>query len=360
MPLLAGARSHLTAIIFAACLWVVSGPLVAAQVPRAVPVVVASAEERELAPVTWYAGTLISRNDARLPAEVEARLVWVAEVGTVLAEGEVVARLDDTLIRQALRENEAAVQREKARLTFYDQEVKRLRRLANQQSAAQSQLDQAISERGVIRGELEAARARVEQAKERLQRTEVRSPFAGVVTERLMQAGEWAEGGEAIARLVDPKSLEVQVRVPVGTLPFVAAGDSLRIRSIRHDGMGTVRTAVPVGDDQSRLYELRLALEQDGWSAGQTVRVAVPTDLPRQVVAVPRDALVLRRAGTAVYRILPDDTAERVAVTTGIASGDLIEVRGGIRSGDRVVTRGAERLRPGQKVSVAGASGGPR
>ena len=69
------------------------------------------------------------------------------------------------------------------------------------------------------------------------------------------------------------------------------------------------------------------------------------------MIAVPRDALVLRRDGTTVFRILADDTAERVSVQTGIAAGDLIEVTG-IEPGDRVVTRGGERLRPGQKVVI--------
>jgi len=84
---------------------------------------------------------------------------------------------------------------------------------------------------------------------------------------------------------------------------------------------------------------------------GQTLRIAVPSEQPRNVVAVPRDALVLRRDGTTVYRITEDNIAEAVSVVLGIAAGDLIEVSG-IESGDRVVTRGGERLRPGQTVSA--------
>jgi multidrug efflux pump subunit AcrA (membrane-fusion protein) len=74
--------------------------------------------------------------------------------------------------------------------------------------------------------------------------------------------------------------------------------------------------------------------------------------MPRKVLAVPRDALVLRRAGTAVYRISDDQSAQRIEVTTGIASGNLIEVQGDLSRGDQVVVRGGERLRPGQKVSI--------
>ncbi|MDH4029996.1 MAG: hypothetical protein OEU49_04010, partial [Chromatiales bacterium] len=54
-----------------------------------------------------------------------------------------------------------------------------------------------------------------------------------------------------------------------------------------------------------------------------------------------------------VYRILEDQTAERVSVTTGLGAGGMIQVTGGLVPGDRVVVRGAERLRAGQQVSIA-------
>ncbi|MFQ5487884.1 MAG: efflux RND transporter periplasmic adaptor subunit, partial [Gammaproteobacteria bacterium] len=79
---------------------------------------------------------------------------------------------------------------------------------------------------------------------------------------------------------------------------------------------------------------------------------AVPTAAPRRALVVPRDALVLRRNGIAVYRLTADGGAERVAVRTGIAQGAFIEVLGELSPGDRVITRGGERLRPGQKVRV--------
>ncbi|MEA2093745.1 MAG: hypothetical protein U9P11_04185, partial [Pseudomonadota bacterium] len=78
----------------------------------AVPVVVADVIEREMTPMTRIAGTVISRNDTRLAAQVEGQVVWVAEVGTLVAQSEDTARLDDVLIRERLVEDEASVARE--------------------------------------------------------------------------------------------------------------------------------------------------------------------------------------------------------------------------------------------------------
>ena len=322
-----------------------------AEGPPPAPVVVAAAESRLLAPVTWYPGTVISRNQARIAAEMEGRLVRVAEVGAVIAQGEVVAQLDDALLRQSLAENEAAVSRERARLNYLDAQVERLETLVTQKTATRSRLDEAVAERDVTRSELRAVRARVALTRERLERTRIRAPFGGVVTERLRRSGEWAKSGETVVRLVDAESLEVQLWIPIAALSFVREGSELEIESSPGKTRGRVRTIVPVGDNRSRLYQVRLRIDDASWPVGQDVRVAVPTAAARTVIAIPRDALVLRRDGAAVYRVGEDGLADRVAVTLGIGQGELIEVDG-IAPGDRVVIRGGERLRPGQPVTI--------
>jgi len=323
-----------------------------------VPVIVEAASERELAPVTWYSGTVISRNDSRLAAEVEGRLVWIADVGTEVVAGDAVARIDDTLIKEQLREYEATVKREQARHKFSAQEVTRFQRLAKRNVAAQSRLDQAESDRDVAFSELKVAKARVMQAREQLVRTQIRAPFNGIVSERLMQTGEWAKSGDPIARLVDSHTLEVQSWIPVKVLAHVRVGSELNAKAGQQQAAAKVRAIVPIGDDRSRLYELRLALNDGMWPVGQTLRVAVPTAKSRKVIAVPRDALVLRRDGTSVYRITDGNKAEKISVVTGIASGPYIEVTGGIVPGDRVVIRGGERLRPGATVKVLNSGSG--
>ena len=319
--------------------------------PPPAPVVVATAESRMLAPVTWYPGTVISRNQARVAAEVEGRLEWVADVGTAIAEGDVIAQLDDALLRQTLAEGEAAMASERARLTYLDAQVERLEKLVAQKTATRSRLDEAVAERDVARSELRAARARVALTGERLARTRIKAPFGGIVTERVRQSGEWAKSGDAVVRIVDTAALEVQIWIPIAALAFVREGSELALEANPHKTTGAVRTIVPVGDNRSRLYDLRLAIDGLSWPVGQDVRVAIPTAAARAVVAIPRDALVLRRDGAAVYRVGDNDLADRVAVSPGIAHGELIEVDG-IAPGDRVVIRGGERLRPGQPVKV--------
>ena len=315
------------------------------------PVVVVEAESREMTPLIQVAGTVISRNDSRLAAQVEGQVIWVAEVGTQLGIGEEAARLDDVLIRDVLVEEQARLAREQANVKFNQAEAQRLTKLAKDNNAAISRLEQAQRDLAISRSELTAAKSRIAQTQEKQQRTIIKVPFAGVVTEQFIQAGEWADPGTAIVRLVDTASLEARAWIPVTALPYIKTGSRLGLTIAGQAASGTVRTVVPVGDDQSRLYELRLLLDGGSWSAGQSVRVAIPVAAARAAIVIPRDALVLRRDGTTVFRILYDNTAARIVVETGMAEGGYIEVIGEISPGDAVVIRGAERLRAGQEVT---------
>ena len=107
-----------------------------------------------------------------------------------------------------------------------------------------------------------------------------------------------------------------------------------------------------MGDENTHQFELRLDLEATPFPVGQTLRVAVPMAETRQVLTVPRDALVLRAEGISVFVVNGDNTANQVAVTPGIGQGEDIEVSGDLEPGDRVVVRGNERLQPGQEVAI--------
>ena len=282
---------------FIAIVAVLASPVTAAFAQNGpAPVVVSIAAERLLAPVTAYPGTVISKNTARLAAEVEGRLEWVADVGTAVREGETVARLDDVLLQQSLLADRAAVARERARLEYQIAEVRRLSSLVKRKSVPESELDEALANRNMTEATIAASEAQVALARERLERTQVRAPFDGVITERLLQGGEWAESGDAILRLVDTSSLEVQTWIPVHALEYVREGSKLSLVGNPRETVGTVRTIVPVGDNRSRLYEVRLVFEDGRWPVGSDVRVSVPSAEPRKVLAIPRDALVLSRA----------------------------------------------------------------
>lgn len=334
------------------------GPANGAEGGRSTPVVVEQAALRMLSPVTWVAGSVVSRNEAQLAAEVAGRLLKVADEGTMLAAGATVARIDDVLPKVDVAEAEAAVAREQSNLTFLKREMQRLDQLAQQNNAALAQLEKISADHDIATSTLAAAAARLNLARERLARTAIKTPFAGVVAARLKRAGEWVGAGDVVVNLVATHDLEIEATAPLKLRSHLTAGQRLALQSDNGNGVGRIRAVVPVADARSRLLMLRIDLVEGAWTVGQPLRVALPSAKPREVLSVSRDALVLRRGGASLFRVGDDNLAQPVAVETGMAVGDYIEVRGPLQAGDRVVIRGNERLRPGQAVDVKGESKG--
>lgn len=326
--------------------------VVSAQMGGPALVKVATASVKDIAPVTLVPGTVVSRNDARLSAEVEGRLTMVADVGSAVLGGDPVAMIEDTTLRLYAAELQAQVTREEARLGFLESEEKRFAQLAQSNLAAITQLEQTRSDRDVARGDLAVARARLEQVEDQLARTTIRAPFNGEVVERLMTPGERVVVGSNVVRLVDQQNLEVIARVPLEYMSYVRRGQLLDLRGGDLRALGTVRTVVAVGSENTHQFELRLDLDGQSFPVGQTLRVSVPTSDARQALTVPRDALVLRPEGQSVFVVDANNEARQIDVTVGVGQGEDIEVLGAIAPGDRVVIRGNERLQPGQSVNI--------
>lgn len=340
-------------LVHVATLLALSVPAAQAQFGGASPVELSEARVTSMAPTMQVAGTVVSRSDAFLSAEVEGRLIEVADVGSRVEAGDVIARIEDTPLRLRAQQLAAEITRAQARLRFLEAELVRFERLAETNLAAASQIEQTRSERDVATSDLTVVRSRLEQIEDQLDRTRITAPFPGVVVERVAQAGERVAVGTRVVRLVDPASLEVVARAPLNYYRYVQPGDELGLRFGDEELIAPVRTVVSVGDESRHVFEVRLDVTEP-LPVGQTVRVTIPTANVREVLAVPRDALVLRGDGIAVFIIDDDNTARRIRVTTGIGTGDWIEVSGPIQEGDRVVIRGNERLRPGQEVRVQG------
>jgi SOS-response transcriptional repressor LexA len=114
----------------------------------------------------------------------------------------------------------------------------------------------------------------------------------------------------------------------------------------------SVRAVVPVGEERSRQFELRLTLANNALSVGTAIEVGLPEREAAESLVVPRDAIAVRQDGNYVMRVRGDNTAEKVAVTSVATDGDLVTIRGPVEAGDLVVVRGVERLQHGQRVTV--------
>jgi multidrug efflux pump subunit AcrA (membrane-fusion protein) len=139
----------------------------------------------------------------------------------------------------------------------------------------------------------------------------------------------------------------------------IRAGSTVNIQL--EDGslaQAKVRAIVPVGDSRSQSFETLIDAPQTPLllAVGHSVRVELPLESPKLALAVPRDAVVIRSEGMAVFKIRNGEkdskTVERVPVKTTVAEGDWVAVEGALSAEDAVVVRGAETLHHGDSVHI--------
>ncbi|MDZ7628663.1 MAG: efflux RND transporter periplasmic adaptor subunit [Parvularculaceae bacterium] len=329
----------------------------APQGPPPAPVKIAEAVMTELAPHAGAPGSVVSTSDSQIAAATPGPIVWVAEVGAEVEKGGVIARIDPADATATRDEARADIGRLGARAEQLSKLVERYEGLGEEGGESEATIDELRANRDAARHDLARARVALRRAETALERTEVRAPFSGRVVAREIDVGEFVSPGAALVRLVNTEDLEVAARAADALLASVSPGDTIAVTNGDQSVDATVRAVVPVGDETTRTLEIRLDLPETGWRVGTAVEVRLPRTAKRRVVAVNRDALILRAERVSVFVIGADDIAKQVDIELGAADGDLIEAIGDIKAGDRIVIRGGERLRDGQKVLVQ--TGGP-
>ncbi|WP_166839189.1 efflux RND transporter periplasmic adaptor subunit [Rheinheimera pleomorphica] len=328
-------------------------PLVQAQQAPASTVQLTESRLSYEVPTLDVPATVYSSNNTELTSGVDGRLHWVAEAGTLVQAGDIVAELDPTPLKLQRAELAAQLQRATLQADYFQREYQRLTELQHSQSIALLQLDKAHSDHQLAQADAAIIRARLAQLDDQLSRTKVTAPFAGVVAERLRQAGGDVSRNTPLLRLQDIYQLEVRAFIPLQYLRYVRPGDKLDVSNGLKQQQLAVTALIPAADAQSQRAELRLKLHKNNsdWLAGEMVNVKVATRDSKAAVTVHRDALLLRSDGTYVVTVDEQNIAHRKAVKVSEGSGDWVTIDEGLSAGEKVVTRGAERLRDGQAVT---------
>ncbi len=326
-----------------------------AQQPPAKVVQVANVERAEIAPTVAVPGTVYSRNDMQVTASIAGQLLFVAEPGTPVREGEAIARIDKRPLLLQRAEQEALLERAEINIRQLESQLRRQRELQGSSLVSEFELEQTQANRDLAVSDANITKVRIRQIDDQIRRADIRAPFPGVVISRSHRGGEDVARGVVLARITDIQNMEVRAFVPLKHLPRTVVGDAIDVFATDATFQGRIRSLVPTGDIRSQTFEARIDLSQNAvssWTVGQLVSVAVPIRARELALAVPRDALVLRSNGAFVFRINDENKAEQIEVEIGDSAGDMIAVSGALAEGDRVAIRGAENLQEGADVKI--------
>ncbi len=198
--------------------------------------------------------------------------------------------------------------------------------------------------------------AELAEIEDELEKTQLFAPFAGVVTERLVEQGHFVSTGDAMISLVQWNPIDVEAAVPETAIDSVAADGMARVF---FDALpdtvlqGALHRVIPRADSRARTFPVRIRLQNDDFRLLPGMSARVEIDLPAggDSLGIPRDALIRTPSGVVVF-VVREGKALRVEVEPGRSEGARVEVRGDLTESDVVVVRGNERLRPGQDVEI--------
>jgi RND family efflux transporter MFP subunit len=305
-------------------------------------------------------GAVMPEKRADLRAEVAAVVVQVLkDNGETVRAGDLLMRLDETAIRDSLGSAEEALRASSQAFEQAERQVQRLKTLQAQGMTSTQALEDAEVRRNNAQSDLVAARSRVVAARQQLQRTAVRAPFDGVVSERKASAGDTAQIGKELVKVIDPRSMRFEGLVSADRLAELQLGQavSFRINGFgEREFAGQVRRIDAAVNTATRQVAVAVAFADAAAAprvAGLFAEGRIETG-STQALTLPEGALV--RAGEAahVWRVQGAQLA-KVAVKLGERdprTGE-VPVLAGLAAGDRLLRKPNSTLSDGQAVEFA-------
>lgn len=314
----------------------------------------------QLASGPVVSGSLQPERRADLRAEVAAVVLQVLkDNGEAVRAGELLVRLDDTAIRDSLGSAEEALRAAQQAFDQSERQVQRLKTLQAQGMTSQQALEDAEVRRNNSQSDLVAAKARVVSARQQLQRTEVRAPFEGVVSERKASVGDTVQVGRELLKVIDPRSMRFEGLVSADRMGELKVGQPVRFR-VNGVGDGDFAGAVKRVDASANAATRQVAVMVTFADAAKAPRVAglfaegrIETG-STQALTVPETSLV--RAGDAFHAWRADGgTLKRVALQVGERDARTGErpVIAGLAAGDRILRHPVGTLVDGQAFELA-------
>jgi membrane fusion protein (multidrug efflux system) len=308
-------------------------------------------------------GSVQPERRADLRAEVPAVVLRVLkENGDTVRRGDLLVQLDDTAIRDTLTAAEASTRAAGQAFEQAERQYQRMLTLRTSGMASMQAVEDAEIRRNNAQSDLEAARTRTVQARQQLQRTEARAPFDGIVSERKVSAGDTAQIGKELLKVIDPRSMRFEGLVSADNIGEVKIGQPVVFRVngyAEQEFTGKITKLSPAANATTRQVEVLVEFSErsrqpklGGLYAEGRIETSRTTGL-----TVPATALVKDGDKAFLWR-LGSSALQKVSVVIGerdARSGDFL-LKSGLAERDIVIRHPTAALKDGQKIEMAPAS----
>lgn len=312
---------------------------IALPVHGAEPLMTATASFEPAAIERVFDGTVEAVHQATVSAQTGGRIAELNyDVDDYVELGSVLVRFTDEEQQAALRQAEAQLTEAQARSTEAEEAHRRAQNLQERGLGSQRDLDSALAARDTANARVKAAESAVAAARQRLDYTTVKAPYAGIVTARHVELGETVSPGQPLLSGLSLERLRVFVDLPQAVAIEVRKDPVAAVITTEGRVDSGKITLFPVADPVTNTFRARLDLPdgQYGLYPGMFVKVVFAIGEAERLL-VPAGAVLHRSEVTAVY-VLNDGSVRLRQVRTGQQFGGNIEILSGLAAGEQVAT----------------------
>ena len=321
-------------------------PVRQTEAQQARAVTVARVEPRAIVGALAASGDLVSREEAAVQPEVTGYRVSavLADVGQYVKKGQVLVRLDPSLI-------EAQIAQAQAQYDQAQDQANRVKGLDNQGVLSQEQIEQR-------RIQARVAAAQLRDLKTRYSKMNVTAPVSGLILEKNVRPGDLSAGGATPwFRMARDGQIELAANMSEEDLARIRPGQSATVTLPTGVAVqGHVRLISPQIDPQTKLGQARILLPVSKDVRAGGFGRAVFADAAGMALAVPESAVRYDADGASLMTVGPDNRVHRVLIQAGARGSGLVQIVKGPPAGTRVVANSASLLLEGDLVRPIEAS----
>ncbi len=323
-------------------------------------VVVGRIEPVEVDDFYETSGTVKAKTITTVSSRVMGEVLSVhVKEGDRVKKGSLLVKIDDRDLRQRLKSAEHGYREAKRALEIANKEMElaertyeRYKGLYEEKVITEQEFDEIstkseIAHKSYERAEagLKRAKAMLDEIKVNLRFTDIRAPFTGVVTEKMVEVGMMAAPGTPLLKIEDNSYFLVEADVDESVFKAVNKGDRVRVRidSVDKDIYGTISDIFPTIDPNSRTFRVKVSLKDRALRTGLFARVYISMG-SKKVILVPSSSVVKRGDLTGVYGVDDKGVVHYRLIRMGRVYKDGVEVLSGISKGDRIIVSGLDKV----------------
>ncbi|TRZ94994.1 MAG: efflux RND transporter periplasmic adaptor subunit [Rhodocyclaceae bacterium] len=320
-----------------------------------------NAELRPMAPMAQLSGTLRPWREATVKAKVAGELMALGvREGDTVKQGQVIGRIDATDYRARLAGSEADVAAAQAALGVAEKNQTTQESLLAKNFISRNAYDTTAGNRDAAKARLDAARAAADVGRKALADTTLVAPIDGIVSARIVQAGERVPVDGRIVTVSDITRLELAASVPAAEAARLAPGAEIDLTVEGLDDLrigGRIERINPSAAPGSRSIELYAVIDnrEGRLRGGLFAQGQVTAGAAQEYVVVPASAL-REEGGDQVLYVLAGDKVQRRQVKTAIAQGGWVAVTSGLAAGESVVRYNLGPLKDGASAKIKPAA----